>query len=267
MIFDSLKKALFNAWDMLIEFPLPFKHDDSDIEETESTVILSQGFFPLVGLICALVALLLGAILDNLLYPIPSAAIFAAILTFFCVFKDSGRGLAGLMSLASLKQNEVSLEERLYNLPDSITDVETPTATLTMILVVLFKLFAFSLMAFYGYTYWLTAIFVLEFTIEGDLATLPSLQQGQPLLKIKKSKQRYIWFIAGFLVLFVLFKAPVSSLLLFGTAFALSYGVKFYCSERLNGIDSKIIGLTAYVFELFALFLGVVLLTKGQVIP
>jgi cobalamin synthase len=267
MIFNTFKNALLNAWNMLIELPLPFKHDEDDMAETESTILLTQAFFPIVGLICALLAMLLEAVLNKFLYPIPAAAIFAAVLTFCCIFKDRGRGLAGLMSMASLKQDEIPFEERLYELPDNITDVDTPTATLTMILVVLFKLFAFSLMAFYGYVYWLVAICVLEFAIEGDLATLPSFQQGQPLLKIKKSKQRYIWFIAGFLVLFVLFKAPVSSLILFGAAFALSYGLKIYCGERLNGIDGKIIGLAAYIFELFALFLGVVLLTKGQVIP
>jgi cobalamin synthase len=268
MILNTFKKALLNAWNILVEFPLPFlRHDEDDVVETESTIILTQSFFPLVGVICALLALLLGAILDKFLYPVPAAAVFAVILTVFCIFKDNGRGLAGLMFMTSLKQNKISLEESLSDLPDSITDVNTPTATLTMTLVVLFKLFAFSLMAFYGYAYWLAAIFVLEFTIEGDLATLPSLQQGRPLLKIKKSKQRYIWFVAGFLVLFVLFKAPVSSLILFGTAFGLSYGLKAYCNERLNGVDGKTIGFMAYIFELFALFLGVLLLTKGQVIP
>ena len=268
MILNTLKKALLNAWNMLIEFPLPFlRHDKDDIVETESTIILTQSFFPVVGVICALLALLLGAVLNKFLYPIPAAAVFAVILTVFCIFKDKGRGLAGLMSMTSLKQNKISFEESLSDLPDSITEVNTPTATLTMTLVVLFKLFAFSLMAFYGYAYWLVAIFVLEFAIEGDLTTLPSLQSGKPLLKIKKSKQRYIWFITGFLVLFVLFKAPVSSLILFGAAFGLSYGLKFYCNERLNGIDGRIISLSAYIFELFALFLGVLLLTKGQVIP
>jgi len=263
MILNTFKKAFINAWNMLIELPLPFKHDESDTAETESTILLTQAFFPVVGLICALLAMLLGAVLNKFLYQIPAAAIFAAVLTFTCIFKDSGRGLAGLMALTSLKQDETSFEERLYNLPDSITEVDTPTATLTMILVVLFKLFAFSLMAFYGYVYWLAAVCVLEFTIEGDLATLPSFRKEQSLLKIKKSKQRYIWFIAGFLVLFVLFKAPVSSLILFGTAFAISYGLRIYCREKLDGIDSKIIGLAAYIFELFALSLGVVFLTKG----
>ena len=154
MILDTLKKALLNAWDMLIEFPLPFmRHDEEDVVKTENTVILTQAFFPLVGVICALLALLLGTILDKFLYPIPAATVFAVVLTFFCIFKDGGRGLAGLMSLTSLKQNKISFEESLYDLPDSISEVNTPIATLTMTLVVLFKLFAFFLMAFYGYTY------------------------------------------------------------------------------------------------------------------
>jgi len=267
MIITTLKKAFLSAWAMLIEFPLPFlRHDEEDTVKTENTVLLTQMCFPLVGVACALLALLIGVILGKFLYPIPAAAVFAGVLTYFCVYKDDGRGLAGLMYLAPFRKKEISLEESLSDLPDSIADVNTPPATLTMILVILFKLFAFSLMAFYGYIYWLVAIFVLEFAIEGDLATLPSLQQGTPLLAVKKDKQRYVWFIAGFLVLFILFKAPVASLLLFGAAFGLCYGVKAYCNDRLNGIDGSIIGLTAYVFELIALLMGVMLLTKGQVI-
>lgn len=265
MVLNTFKKAFFNAWDMLIDFSLPFlKRDEGDnAVKTENTVILTQAFFPVVGVICALLALLLGLILGKFLYPIPAAAVFAGVLTYFCIYKDDGRGLAGLMYLAPFKNKGIPLEQSLFDLPDSIADVNTPPATLTMILVILFKLFAFSLMAFYGYIYWLVAIFILEFAIEGDLATLPSIQAGQPVLAIKKSKQRYIWFIAGFMVLFVLFEAPVASLLLFGVAFGLSYGVKAYCNGRLGGIDSRIIGLTAYVFELLALLLGVMLLTKG----
>ena len=266
MMSNMFKKALSNAWDMLIEFPLPWLHDD-DAEETESTVILTQAFFPVIGLICALMALLLGLILNKILYPIPAAAIFACIVTYICVYKDGGRGLAGIMSLVSSKQEAIPLDESLTGLPDSIVDANTPIATLTMVLVVLFKLFAFSMMAYYGYIYWLVAVCVLEFAIEGDLATLPSIQQGKPLLKIKKSKQKYIWFIAGFFVLFVLFEAPVASLLLFGAAFGMTYGIKIYCSDKFNGIDGKIIGLSAYFFELFALLLGLIFLTKTQVIP
>ncbi|MBU8901572.1 MAG: hypothetical protein KOO69_02420 [Victivallales bacterium] len=268
MSLNVFKKALLDAWNMLIDFSLPFlKNDEEDMVKTESTVILTQGFFPIVGVICALVALLIWAILSAILHPIPAAGIFAAVLTYFSIYKDSGRGLAGIMSLTSLKHKDTSLEQGLSDLPDGIADINNPTATLTMVLVVLFKLFAFSLMAFYGYIYWLAAIFILEFAIEGDLAALPSIQNGQPLLAIKKSKQRYIWFTAGFLVLFVLFKAWVASLLLFAAAFGFSYAIKVYCNDRLKGVDGKIIGLVAYIFELFALLLGVILLTKGQVIP
>jgi len=268
MILKTLKEALLNAWTMLIEFPLPFlRNDEEKLEQDKNTVILTQILFPFVGLICALLALLLGTILGNTLHPTPASAIFAGIVTYFCVYKDSGRGLAGIMSLTSLKQKDISLEKGLFELPDSISNMNTPIATLTMILVILFKLFAFSVMAFYGYIYWLLAVFVLEFAIEGDLATLPSIENGQAMLKVEKNKQKYIWFIAAFIVLFVLFEAPVASLILFGVAFAMTYGIKFYCTEKINGISGKMIGLAAYIFELFALLLGIILLTKDQVIP
>ena len=268
MIVDTCKKSLLDAWNMLIEFSLPFLryNTEEDTIKTENAVLLTQCFFPLIGVVCALLALLLAGILGTFLHPIPTAAIFAGTLTYFCVYKDDGRGLAGLMTLASFKKENFSLKQAFTDLPDSIACVSTPTATLTMVLIILFKLFVFFVMAFYGYIYWLVAIFTLEFCIEGYLATLPSFEQGEPLLAINKTKQHYIWFITGFIVLFVLFKAPVTSLILFGVAFGLSHGVKAYCNESLNGINGKIIGLTAYVFELFALLLGLIFLTKGQVI-
>jgi hypothetical protein len=253
---------------MLIEFPLPFlRHtDEKNYVETESAVILTQLLFPVVGVICAVLALVLGKVFNIFLHSIPASAVFAGILTCFCVYKDNGRGLAGLMSLASFRQKNVSFENALLSLPESIGEVNAPAANLTIILVVLFKLLAFFLMALYGYTYWLVGVFVLEFAIEGDLATLNSLEQGRPWLAVKKAKQRYIWFLAAFLVLFVLLNAPSANLILFAAAFALSYSLKTYCRNRLNGIDSRMISLAAYVFELFALLLGLLFLTKGQVI-
>ena len=268
MIVNMFKKAFLDAWDMLIEFHLPFlRHNETDVVvRADETALLTQLFFPVVGVVCALLAMLLGAILNKFFYQIPAAAVFAGILTYFCVYKDNGRGLAGLMALATLRQKKDSLDHALSALPDSIGDVNAPMATLTLVLAVLFKLFAFFMMAFYGYVYWLAAVLVLEFAIEGDLASLPLREQEQPLLAVRRSKRRYIWFAAGFLVLFVLFKAPVASLLLFAAALGLSYGVKTYCEEYWGGIDTKVIGLTAYVFELFALLLGLVLLTEGRVI-
>ncbi|MDD5598275.1 MAG: hypothetical protein PHV82_10050 [Victivallaceae bacterium] len=268
MILNTFSRAFSEAWNMLIEFPLPFlgRADDKKYVETESTVILTQLLFPVVGIVCAVLAWLLGKILGTFFYPVPAAAVFAGVLTCFCVYKDNGRGLAGLMALACYKRKDISFENTLLNLPDGIGDISMPAATLTMILVIMFKLLAFSLMVLYGYTFWLISVLVLEFTIEGDLATLSSLEQGRPQLAVKKTKQRYIWFFAAFLILFVLLKAPAANLVLFGVAFAFDHALKTYCQNRFDGIDSRIISLAAYVFELFALLLGLLFLTKGAVV-
>jgi cobalamin synthase len=253
---------------MLIEFPLPFfaTNAEENIAETENSLLLTQLFFPIIGLVCALLAILLAMLLDVFLYPIPAAAVFAGVVSYFCIYKDNGRGFKAFMAFIVAKTNGVPLEESLLNLPDSDSEINSSMATLLMVLTVLFKVFAFFLMALYGYTYWLVALCVLEFTIEGDLATLPLIGEQRSLLAVKKSKANYIWCIAGFLVLFVLFKAPVASLLLFAVAFVLSYLVKVYCKGRFNGINLKIIGLTAYLFELFGLLLGLILLTKGNLV-
>jgi hypothetical protein len=268
MILSILKGAFLNAWDMLIDFPLPYlgKKQEREPLEFPDSEFFTQLCFPLVGLVCGLLALLVWSVLNKFFFPIPASAVFAGLLTYFCIYKDEGRGLAGIMALVVSRKKKIPVEELLFNLPDNISDVNAPAATLTMILVVLFKLFTFYLMAYYGYVYWLLAVLILEFAIEGDLASIPSISVNKPLLHVKKSKQRFIWFAAGFLVLFVLFEAPVATLILFGAAFGLNYAFKLYCFERLAGIDSRMIGFAAYVFELLALLLGLVLLTKGHVL-
>lgn len=268
MISNTLKTAWSTAWTMLIDFPLPFASAASGEEEygikDKNMEIFSQLFFPIVGLACAITAILLARILGYFLFPVPAAALFAGFLTYFCVFKDNGRGLAGLMAVLSSKQRGITMDQSLDYLPDAISDVNTPAANVIMILVVLFKIFAFYLMIFHNFVYFLAAIFIIEFAIEGDLATLPSAETGKPLLNVDKKYKSYIWILSGFMVLFILFKAPVATLLLFGAGFALSHAVRIYCRDRGGVIDSKLIGLTAYVFEIFALILGVIFLARGN---
>jgi hypothetical protein len=268
MISKTLKTAWSTAWTMLIDFPLPFAskaagEDEYGIKD-KKIELLSQLFFPITGLVCGLAGILLARILGYFLYPVPAAAVFAGLLTYFCVFKDNGRGLAGLMAVLSSKQRDVTMEQSLDYLPDTISDVNTPAANVVMILVVLFKIFAFYLMVFHNFVYFLAAIFILEFAIEGDLAVMPSTETGKKLLAVDKKHQSYIWILTGFMVLFVLFKAPVATLLLFGAGFGLSHAVKVYSRDRGGVLDSKLIGLAAYVFEIFGLVLGVIFLARGS---
>ena len=268
MISKMLKTAWSTAWTMLIDFPLPFASAAAGEEEygvkDKNIEVLSQLLFPIIGLACGLAGILLARILGYFLYPVPAAAVFAGLLTYFCVFKDNGRGLAGLMAVLSSKQRGVTMEQSLDYLPDTISDVNTPAANVIMILVVLFKIFAFYLMAFYNFVYFLAAIFMIEFAIEGELAAMLSTETGKPLLNVDKKYKSYIWILTGFMVLFVLFKAPVATLLLFGAGFGLSHAVRIYSRDRGGVIDSKLIGLTAYVFEIFALILGVIFLARGS---
>ena len=264
MVLETMKRSLAEAWNMLIEFPLPFIRRDEVSENVHDEIssLSIQCMFPVVGVICAVVAALVGAFLETFISPVPASAVFAAILTYFCIYKDDARGLAGIMSLAELKQKNVPFDKSLTILPNSISEMNSPISTLVLVLTILFKLFAFYLMAYYGYIYWLTAIFVLEFAIEGDLAAEPSIEQKSPILNILKSKRIYIWYISGFVVLFVLFQAPAATLLLFGLAFGFAYAVKAYCDHKFGGLDAKMIGLSAYIFELAALLLGLIFLAK-----
>ncbi|MDD5729412.1 MAG: hypothetical protein PHV59_12700 [Victivallales bacterium] len=266
MVSEMLKTAWATAWNMLIDFPSPFTPGDKTGLKDKTATLLCQLFFPVVGLVCALLALLVSRILAFFLYPVPAAAVFAALLTYFCIFKDNGRGLAGLLALLSSRQRGVSMRQSLDSLPDTIGEVDTPAANVIMVLAVLFNIFAFYLMLFYNYVYFLAAILMLEFALEGDLAAIPSADGNQPLLAVGRKQRFYIWILTGFMVLFVLFKAPAASLLLFGAGFGLSLAVRAYCRLKGGVIDGKLIGLAACVFEIFALILGVIFLARGHIL-
>ncbi|MHB9138020.1 MAG: adenosylcobinamide-GDP ribazoletransferase [Victivallaceae bacterium] len=261
MVHKVLTASFAAAWEMLIDFPVPvsIKNAGKDFEENVFSPLI-QMCFPVVGVVAGLILFIFGGILSLLSMKISGAVIFAITLTFLTEFKDSFRSLGAMVSLFDQLLAKKPLEYAMINLDNDVRNATGPLSSLVLVLSVLLKLFAFGMMFYYGFYYWIILVLVLSFTIQGHLAAASVLNTGLPLVEITHETRLYIWGVAAFFVLFILFKAPYPSLIAFAVAFVFANLVRRFCEIKFNGVTIDIISLSSYIFELFTLLLGVLFL-------
>jgi cobalamin synthase len=261
MVHKVLTASFSTAWEMLVDFPIPrsIKSAGKDFEENAFSPLI-QMCFPVVGVVLGMILFIFGGILSMLSMKISGAVIFSITLTFLTEFKDSFRSLGAMVSLFDQLLTKKPLEYAMINMDNDVRNAAGPLSSLALVLAVLLKLFAFGVMFYYGFYYWIILVLVLSFTIQGHLAAAPLLNTGLPLVEITHETRLYIWGVAGFFVLFILFKAPYPSLIAFAVAFVFANLVRRFCEIKFNGVTIDIISLASYIFELFALLLGVLFL-------
>ncbi len=263
MIHKVVMASFAAAWEMLIDLPVPasVKNAGKDFEDDVFSPLIQMSF-PVVGVVAGLIIFFFGGILSMLSMKISGAVIFAITLTLLTELKDSFRSLGALVSLFDQLLAKKPLGYAMVNLDNDVRNAAGPLSSLVLVLAVLLKLFTFYLMFYCGYCYWIIAVLVLSFTIQGHLAAAPALNTGLPVIEISHDTRLHIWAVAGFFILFILFKSPYVSLIAFATAFVFANVVRRFCEIKLNGVTIDIISLSGYLFELYALLLGVLFLSR-----
>mgnify|MGYP000987241483 CR=1 FL=1 len=256
-------KYFGTAWDMLIDLSLPKKIMNLSSKEPYNVSV--QRCFPLVGLAVGVAVIILGKFLA-MLNLTAAAILFAAIMTVFTVLKDSGRSLGSLVSFIELKTENVATIAALYNMKGNI-NVRQPqslVAVLTIFLVMIFYLLMFCLMMIYNRYFWMIPVFMLSFTIQGVLVTVPSLSDHKPIITVPREADSHIWYIAGFFSLFTMFLTPPGSifatLILFALAFLGAQWLRRFSEERVGGISVNMIGFAGFIFEIIAMLMGIIFL-------
>lgn len=265
MNIKELIKYFWLAWDMLIDLPLPKKV--VDFSEDEARDLNVQRCFPLVGLALGIVILIIGKIF-GLLNMAVATSLFAVFMTALTVLRDSGRSVGSLVSFIELKTEGVSSVAALYNMRGGI-NFRQPQSLLVgavLTLVMFYYLVIYCFMMVYGFSYWMILVLVLSFTVQGVLAGIPSLGDRTPIIAVPRRAEMQIWYIAGFISLFVMFVALPGSifatLVTFAIAFLGTMLMRKFCTEKLGGITANIIGFSGFIFEVVALLIGLVFLVK-----
>lgn len=255
--------AFADAWDMLLELPLPKRiteYAETVIEHDDPEPLLTQLWFPIIAFLCS-VNIIIVAILLSYLAPVPAALIFAFAMTLLSELRDKGHSTGTLASFVILKADGHSLSETLFNLDADLRTVNGAIGAMVMTLTVLIKFSSFFLMSFYGFAFWIIPTLVLGYVMQAELATLPAVRSGEPFIKIDDNQRFYVWAIAIFFILFILLKAPILALLALGVVFVAAMMIKRFGENHLGGITSNAITLIGYVTELVVLILGAVCLS------
>jgi cobalamin synthase len=250
------------AWQMLTEFPLPESLKKSGKNfDSDAYGHFVQISFPIVGLALGICAWVIGGALSAMFSTIAAAVLFSMLMTFLSEYKDHLRGSRTLMSLVEQQIAKRPFNQSLLLLDNDVNKITNPLSGAVMLSALILKLVFFFIMSYCGFYYWMIAVLTLEFALQGYMAGAPLFNTGAPLLNIPREANRHIWFAAGFICLFILFRAPYPTLLAFGAAFIAAHGIRNYCEKYFDGVSIDIISLSGYVFELLALLLGVVFLT------
>jgi cobalamin synthase len=255
--------SFIDAWEMLLELPLPKKLTDfaeTAAEREEREPLLTQLWFPFIGIIGSLVIIALAALLSALA-TVPAALIFAFVLTLLSEIRDKGHATGTLASFAILKAEGHSIPETLFNLDADLRTVNGAIGAMVMTLTVLLKFSCFFLMSYYGFAFWIIPTLVLGYTMQAELARLPAVTTGESFIEINDTKRFYIWGIALFFILFILLKAPILSLIALGIVFIAAMLMERFSENQLDGITGNTITLAGYVTELAVLTLGAVFLS------
>lgn len=263
MLLQKLADYFQTAWDMLIDYPLLGMLRKAPAKRRSGHPGLAeQMMFPIVGVVAAALLWLTAAALSLLLPRIPGAMLFAIMATLLTEIASSGRNIACLLSFAEQTFERIPPMQALAELVADIREIRSPIGTLTLTLFFFFKLFCFFLMFYFDYTFWLFAVYILAFASQGEMAAAPSIQSGKPLLLIAAADRFHIWGVAIFFVLFVLFNAPVPTLLATGLAFLITRLIRNVCEQHFGGVNENIISLCGYTVELSSILIGLLLLTR-----
>ncbi|QSH40554.1 hypothetical protein P0136_12660 [Lentisphaerota bacterium ZTH] len=262
MFFKSILADIIEIWNLLFAFPIKQRFNSDEISEYPR-IIVSQLWFPVIGLVLGLIYWLFGNLTVGIFGVVSGSILFSFCFTLLTILKDGGRGLAGMSAMVEFACEKVPMDQSLLHLPDSVRKVKGPFVPVTIILVVLLKLLCFFLMAYYGYVYWAIAIFVLSMTIRGHLAAMPDLASGEPMIKVQQQQRFFVWILAAFLVLFVLIKAPFTSLIGYGITFVLAIFLEKFIDRQVQGTNPNITNFAGETAEIILLLTGMLLLTAA----
>lgn len=249
--------SLVNAWELLLDYPLPKSWRNSAKDGGEPSPYLTMLALPVVGLIVALLLLLFWKVCTGIFHGIGPAMLFAVAATLLLDCKDSGRGQSLLVTVISAAMRNVRLAPLLPQLrAPHLNDLVGAVPVAALVLLELFKLWGFFMLARYGAVEWIVAVLVLPFTVQGYLAPLRNLNGKGEFLAVLPAQQPHIWMVAVFLMLFLALGMAKAALVATAVAFLLALLCRNWYDRMFGGVTAELITLTGAVAELAVLLIG-----------
>ena len=253
--FEKYLRGAVNAWDFLIDVPLPEPVRTRFGKKVDASTILAG--FPLVGAVAGVVLALVALFCTAVFRPVAGCTIFAILAVAFLDLKDSGRGVALLTGWFLMRRNGISFPEALPQLKGDWDRLNHPLASVFVSLLELGKAALLFSLAFYGGKFWIYMILVGAFTVQGLLAMEPERGSGVPLLPVPPENRRYAWWAFGILSFFAFLYFPFGVVAAVCVVYFTATGLAGYFERNFGGVSSDFITLAGALTELLLLLVGV----------
>lgn len=258
---NQLLTALYEAWEMLLDIPIPkgLRSNVSAVKPPTGAVFLA---LPLVGLLCGAALVLALKITALFLAHFGNAILYALVLTVFILGKDSARGFRLIMELChDLSAGGRKIPELLPLLRTrKLSEIHDLASNLCAFAVCGFLLAALTYLACQRAMLWAVPVLLMGCAVQGNLLSLRNLRGGLPFLAVAENDRNKLWVLTGFLMLFPAIEFPLAVLVTFGICFVLAAGARKFFEEWYGGTTSEMITLTGIFAELLTLFCGILLI-------
>lgn len=251
--------ALQIAWALLIEIPVPFVEESGREQLLRDRPQSVMWCFPILGVLCGLALTLLGWFCGLILPHMGALVLFSLLGVILLELKDRGATLALSASLVEQKMAGASWHASFSGLENSWHRVGSPLATLVPAALLLIKLAALGVLFYFHHAWFLCAVLVLNFTVQGALAMEHSLLNGVPLLPVRRTQRSQIWYLALFFLLFNAIGLSLATLVAAGGAYLGYRLLRLYWLESYDGVDANMITLAGGWTECWALLCALLL--------
>lgn len=250
--------ALLNAWPMVIDFGLPQIVKSG--KKVAPTRRMQLSAFPVLGAVCGLLLVLLGAFAIHVFNPVAGSLLFAVLAVLFLEFKDSGRGLGLFLSLVLALFSGMPWRDTLPRLKSDLNrPLNTPLAVVFLSLLEISKLLFFFTLALYSTKYWLAVVFCGSFALQASLMLLPQAGTQIPFLAVSPDNRHFLWFGVAPFALAALFYFPFAALAAAAFFFVFLRFAERTLKEEFDGVTADMITLAGTLTEYALLLIGIFL--------
>ncbi len=237
-----LFRYALGAWEMLSDLRLP-------VAVSGNSGAGALPFFPLWGVVCGALCVLIGTLAALVTNRIAGAVIFAAVALAFMLAKDSCRGVNALRSFAMGRRSRGAFGAALEHV--SCDGGADQTETLVAAVSALIEFILLLLIGLYGSAWYLPFVFAGGFTVQGVLAAEFGIVADPERVDVKTM---WIVFAVVGLISFVFF--PLATVIGAVIVYALAVpGVKFI-RANVDAPGADIVTLWGALAELALLLSG-----------
>ena len=249
-------KSFKNAWDMLIDFPLPLNIEDETGADEESDDLIPASF-PVVGAVLGAIMYMTVFLISLIITVKPASAFIAAILVTLgseILVTSSNTSTLTLFIMGKISRMS---DSEIDTVLESKLKFDYPLPLILFLTLYLLKVFCIGLVIFYGKISWLILVFTLSYLVRSQLSQLSARNTSEPLIEVEDEKYsiKIPWIVSGIIAVWAGLSYLPSALVMLALTFALITLLKKHAAST-NGVSAPIIGFYGAASELLFLIAG-----------